>query len=122
MRVIQDYILTRGQCRKYGKDHPGPRDGKDTVPGFVDMILVEWTEGMREGEHLTQKDAPKRVTTLHLIEIAHTDDGKWGHKLLEKHTKYSPLKRLLEGHGFKTKLHVFVVGRTGTLYEHNRHN
>ncbi|KAK3245211.1 hypothetical protein CYMTET_45207 [Cymbomonas tetramitiformis] len=97
-----------------------PKDGKDTVPSYVDMVLIEGMEGMKDGEELTQKDAPKKVTTLHLIEIAHTDDEKWGGKLLEKHVKYTSLKRLLEGHRFKTKLHVMVLGRTGTVYRHTK--
>ncbi|KAK3289141.1 hypothetical protein CYMTET_3412 [Cymbomonas tetramitiformis] len=119
-RVLPNYILTRGQCRHDGKDNPGKNDGPDTIPSFVDMVMIEGLEDLEDGWECTQREAPTRVKNLHLIEVAHTDDEKWGPKLLEKYMKYGPLLQLLRGHGFRAKLHVFAVGRTGTVYKHNQ--
>ncbi|KAK3239766.1 hypothetical protein CYMTET_50334 [Cymbomonas tetramitiformis] len=119
-RVLPNYILTRGQCRHDGKNNPGRNDGPDTIPSFVDIVMIEGLEDLEDGWECTQQEAPARVKNLHLIEVAHTDDEKWGPKLLEKYTKYGPLLQLLRRHGFRAKLHVFAVGRTGTVYKHNR--
>ncbi|KAK3274381.1 hypothetical protein CYMTET_17430 [Cymbomonas tetramitiformis] len=119
-RVLPNYILTRGQCRHDGKDNPGRNDGPDTIPSFVDIVMIEGLEDLEDGWECTQQEAPARVRNLHLIEVAHTDDEKWGPKLLEKYKKYGPLLQLLRRHGFRAKLHVFAVGRTGTVYKHNQ--
>ncbi|KAK3280535.1 hypothetical protein CYMTET_11629 [Cymbomonas tetramitiformis] len=119
-RVLPNYILTRGQCRHDGKDNPGRNDGPDSIPSFVDMVMIEGLEDLEDGWECTQQEAPARVKNLHLVEVAHTDNEKWGPKLLEKYTKYGPLLQLLRRHGFRAKLHVFAVGRTGTVYKHNR--
>ncbi|KAK3261599.1 hypothetical protein CYMTET_29498 [Cymbomonas tetramitiformis] len=79
------------------------------------MVMIEGLEDLEDGWECTQHEALEKVKNLHLIEIAHTDDAKWGPKLLGKYTKYGPLLQLLRRHGFRAKLHVFVVGRTAGL-------
>ncbi|KAK3289184.1 hypothetical protein CYMTET_3372 [Cymbomonas tetramitiformis] len=48
-RVLPNYILTRGQCRHDGKDNPGKNDGPDTIPSFVDMVMIEGLEDLEDG-------------------------------------------------------------------------
>eukprot|EP00854_Cymbomonas_tetramitiformis_P001388 gene1388-biopygen1238 len=68
-RVIPDWILTRGQCRRDGKDNPTQEDGPDTVPSFVDMVMLEGTQGLKEGESPTQAEALDKVKMIHLVEL-----------------------------------------------------
>jgi len=119
-RVIPNCILTRGQCRRDGKDNPAPKDGPDTIPHFVDALLIEGMEDCKGDKEYTQAEAKKAVKHIHVIEYTYTDDEKWGQALLGKYKKYGPLMDLLKAHGFKATLHVMATGRTGTLYEHNK--
>ncbi|KAK3287924.1 hypothetical protein CYMTET_4602 [Cymbomonas tetramitiformis] len=119
-RVIPDWILTRGQCRRDGKDLPTRGDGPDTIPSFVDIVMLEGTQGLKESDRSTQTEALDKVKMIHLIELTCTDDQNWETALLEKWEKYGPLLQLLRDHGYKAQLHVIVVGRTGTVYEHNK--
>ena len=119
-RAIPDWILTRGQCRRDGKDHPAGGDGPDTIPSFVDIVMLEGTQGLKEGDRPTQAEALAKVKMIHLIELTCTDDQYWEAALLEKWRKYGPLLQLLKDHGHKAQLHVMAVGRTGTVYEHSK--
>ena len=119
-RVIPDWILTRGQCRRDGKDHPVRGDGPDTIPSFVDMVMLEGTQGLTDGDRPTQTEALSKIKMIHLIELTCTDDQNWEMALLDKWKKYGPLLQLLRDNGFKAQLHVIVIGRTGTVYEHNK--
>ncbi|KAK3276752.1 hypothetical protein CYMTET_15202 [Cymbomonas tetramitiformis] len=82
--------------------------------------MIEDMEDLVDGWECTQHEAPGKVKNIHLIGIAHTDDEKWGPKLLKKYTKYGPLLQLLRRHGFTAKLQVFVICRTCTVYKHNQ--
>eukprot|EP00854_Cymbomonas_tetramitiformis_P001419 gene1419-biopygen1281 len=119
-RAIPDWILTRGHCRRDGKDHPARGDGPDTILSFVDIVMLEGTQGLKEGDRPTQAEALAKVKMIHLIELTCTDDQYWEAALLEKWRKYGPLLQLLKDHGHKAQLHVMAVGRTGTVYEHNK--
>ncbi|KAK3275356.1 hypothetical protein CYMTET_16512 [Cymbomonas tetramitiformis] len=114
-------MMERGeQCRLDGKNNPGPGDGKDTIPSFVDAVMIEGMEDLEEYQECAQHEAPGRIKCLHLTEVAHTDDKKWDQNSKEKYTKYGSLQQLLKKHGLNTKLHVMVCGRTSTVYNHNQ--
>ncbi|KAK3279623.1 hypothetical protein CYMTET_12485 [Cymbomonas tetramitiformis] len=82
--------------------------------------MLEGTQGLKEGDSPTQTEALDKVKMIHMIELTCTDDQNWEAALLEKWRKYGPLLQLLRDHGHKAQLHVIVVGRTGTVYEHNK--
>ncbi|KAK3287402.1 hypothetical protein CYMTET_5076 [Cymbomonas tetramitiformis] len=100
-RVLPNYILTRGQCRHDGKDNPGRNDGPDTIPSFVDIVMIEGLEDLEDGWECTQQEAPARVKNLHLIE------AEVAYRLKTTKGQAKMLAELFLG---ETKLKVLQVG------------
>ncbi|KAK3234388.1 hypothetical protein CYMTET_55330 [Cymbomonas tetramitiformis] len=117
-RPIEDFLLTRGQCRLDGRNTPAPEHGKDTIPHYVDIVMLEGTEKGNEQPGYTHQKAMAEAGHIHLIEVTYTDEMSWEEALKTKYTKYTPLVKLLELYGYKVTLHVMVFGNTGTIYEH----
>ncbi|KAK3236272.1 hypothetical protein CYMTET_53574 [Cymbomonas tetramitiformis] len=117
-RPIEDFLLTRGQCRLDGRNTPAPEHGKDTIPHYVDIVMLEGTEKGNEQPGYTHQKAMTEAGHIHLIEVTYTDEMSWEEALKTKYTKYTPLVKLLELYGYKVTLHVMVFGNTGTIYEH----
>ncbi|KAK3286909.1 hypothetical protein CYMTET_5554 [Cymbomonas tetramitiformis] len=117
-RPIEDFLLTREQCRLDGRNTPAPEHGKDTIPHYVDIVMLEGTEKGNEQPGYTHQKAMAEAGHIHLIEVTYTDEMSWEEALKTKYTKYTPLVKLLELYGYKVTLHVMVFGNTGTIYEH----
>ncbi|KAK3236274.1 hypothetical protein CYMTET_53576 [Cymbomonas tetramitiformis] len=101
-----------------GRNHPAPEHGKDTIPHFVDIVMLEGTEKGNKQPGYTHQRAMADAGHIHLIEVTYTDEMSWEEALKTKYTKYAPLVKLLELYGYKVTLHVMVFGNTGTIYEH----
>ncbi|KAK3264598.1 hypothetical protein CYMTET_26671 [Cymbomonas tetramitiformis] len=89
-----------------GRNTPAPEHGKDTIPHYVDIVMLEGTEKGNEQPGYTHQKAMTEAGHIHLIEVTYTDEMSWEEALKTKYTKYTPLVKLLELYGYKEEFHI----------------
>ncbi|KAK3279634.1 hypothetical protein CYMTET_12496 [Cymbomonas tetramitiformis] len=106
-REIKNMVISRLD----GRNTPAPEHGKDTIPHYVDIVMLEGTEKGNEQPGYTHQKAMAEAGHIHLIEVTYTDEMSWEEALKTKYTKYTPLVKLLELYGYKVTLHVMGDGQ-----------
>ncbi|KAK3264367.1 hypothetical protein CYMTET_26890 [Cymbomonas tetramitiformis] len=86
-RPMPDFKLRRGQCRKDGEDHPGPKDPPDDIPHSVDIIMGKGQKKKKEAETLLRSISGTAVEWATKMLIS---DNKAEKEMASKKSKKPP--------------------------------